>query len=57
MATKSIFKDVKIKDRKLARRFVHALENSENVESRDVLMSKKSADASDDSIKALFKDF
>jgi len=56
MATKSIFKDVRIKNKELAKKFVCALENAEKVPQRDVLMSKKCSEASTESIKELFKD-
>lgn len=55
MATKSILKDVTIKDRNLARTFADALEYAKNnVKSAPVNISRKCTEIKGDKIKAFF---
>lgn len=55
MATKSIYKDVRIADKALCRQLVSALENAENKHSKDVEMSKKVSNISLDELSTFFK--
>ena len=57
MATKSIFKDVKVKDKHLGRGLVVALENAKNKSAKDVHMSKKCIELKGRQVKEFFKDF
>ncbi len=41
MATKSVLKDVDIRDKDMGRLLVEALENAENKSSKEVIFSKK----------------
>lgn len=54
MATRSILKNVDIRDKKLAKEFINALENSKNKRTKEVVISKtvKTIDASQ--IKEIF---
>lgn len=54
MATKSILKNVDIKDKKLARSFIYALEKSQEKKVSDVQLSRKCAEVTGDDIKRLF---
>lgn len=54
MATKSILKDINIRDKQLAKRFVNALENAENMKSKEVLMSKNVNNITKSQIKMIF---
>ncbi len=54
MATKSIYKDVNIRDSSLARKFVHALENAQNKHSKEVVLSKKYSTIDKSKIKDIF---
>lgn len=54
MATKSILKDVSIKERRLAHTFVNALENAENVKYAPTQISRKCSEITGDKIKEFF---
>lgn len=54
MATKSILKDVNIKERRLAHTFIKALENAENVKHTPVHISRKCSEITGDKIKEFF---
>lgn len=54
MATKSIYKNIAIKDRHLARGLIRALENAEKKTSREIVISKKHHSASDEEIRKIF---
>lgn len=54
MATKSIYKDIRIKDRALCRNFVSALEHAEGKSSKKVILSKKVTTIRGDKIKEIF---
>lgn len=54
MATKSILKDVSIKERRLANTFINALENAENVKHASVQISRKCSEITGDKIKEFF---
>ena len=41
MATKSIYKDINIKQKSLANNFVRALENAKHKNTKEVILSKK----------------
>ena len=47
MATKSIYKEIRIKDPIVARNFIRALEKAKNKQSTDIVMSKKVHDIRD----------
>lgn len=55
MATKSIYKDVRITDKALCRQLVSALENAEKKHGKDVEMSKKVSNVSIDELATFFK--
>ena len=55
MATKSIYKDVRIKDPSLCRRFVSALENAESDRGKEVVFSKRVTTVKGEDIKKMFK--
>ena len=56
MATKSIYKDIRIKDSKLASGFVRALERAETKQPAYVVVSKRVSEIKDpEIIKAIFK--
>ncbi|NLV22675.1 MAG: hypothetical protein GXY49_11945 [Syntrophomonadaceae bacterium] len=54
MATKSIYKNVIIKDAKLSRNLVSALENAKKKQSKDVRLSKTCHELKKDQIKGIF---
>ncbi len=54
MATKSIIKDVNIKDKKLANAFVYAMEKSKEKKSKEVVLSRTCEEASAETIRLLF---
>ena len=55
MATKSFLKNIVIKDRKSAERFISALENAENKKSKKVKINKMVEDVTDsERIKKIF---
>jgi len=54
MATKSIIKNVDIRDKKLCGSFVAALENAQNKRSKEVAMSRSVTEVKGDKIKELF---
>jgi len=56
MATKSITKDVYIKDKALCRGLIRALESAEKKSAQKVVFSKKVTEAKGDQIKELFGD-
>ena len=55
MATKSIYKDVRIKDIDLCRKFVSALENSQNKSSKQVVISKRVTTVKGENLNEMFK--
>lgn len=54
MATKSILKNVYIKDRRTARRLVSALENASGKSSQIVALSRSTKDLDKDEIQKIF---
>lgn len=54
MATKSILKNVNIKDKRLAHTFVEALEQAENTKYKPVQLSKNCKELTGDNIKQFF---
>lgn len=54
MATKSIFKNIHIKDQKLGESLVVALENATKKESKDVTLSRSYSDIHGEKIKEIF---
>lgn len=54
MATKSILKNINIKDRHSARSLINALEQSKNTKSKDINYSKVVKDIPKDKIKSIF---
>lgn len=54
MATKSILKDVRIKESRLAHTFVKALEDAENAKSESIEISRKCTELRSDKIKGFF---
>ena len=54
MATKSILKNVNIKDKRLAHTFVDALEQAENTKYKSVQLSKSCKELTGDKIKLFF---
>lgn len=54
MATKSILKDVNIKDKRLAHTFVEALEQAENSKYKPVQLTKSCKELTGDKIKQFF---
>lgn len=56
MATKSIFKNVVIKDRQLARNLASALENAQNKKNKPVTLSKSCIGIKKDQIKDFWGD-
>lgn len=55
MATSSILGNIVIKDKKLAKGLIDALENAENKQAKKVEMSRAVVDVSRSEIKNLFK--
>ena len=56
MATKSVYKDVNIRDRRLAINLVRALENAQEKNSKKVVLSKKYSTIDKSKIKGIFGD-
>ncbi len=56
MATKSILKNIDIKDRRMGRAIISALENAEGKKSKQVIMSRTFKEIKGDKIKSLFGD-
>ncbi|MEA1959965.1 MAG: hypothetical protein U9N81_01515 [Bacillota bacterium] len=54
MATKSIYKNVVIKDKRLSKNLLSALENAQNKGSKDVQLSKSYREIKKSQIKELF---
>lgn len=54
MATKSILKNVNIKTADDAKRFVEAMEHTENKKAKDVVISRTCSEASKEDIKRMF---
>lgn len=54
MATSSIFKDVKIKDRRHLHALVRALECSKGTKSKDVVLSKRCSDMTKEQMQEIF---
>lgn len=55
MATKSFLKQIYIKDRKSAEKFINALENAENKKTKKVKINKRVEDITDsERIKKIF---
>lgn len=54
MATKSIYKDITIKSKPLARNFISALENAKNKKSKQVTLRKKYTKLDKSRIKDMF---
>lgn len=55
MATKSILKNVDIKDKKLGKALVIALENASNKHSKDVQLSRTYEDIRGDKLRSILK--
>lgn len=55
MATKSFLKTIDIKNKKLAKDFVHALENAENKTAKEVVVGKKVKHMSREEIRSIFR--
>ncbi|RBP68323.1 hypothetical protein DES36_10384 [Alkalibaculum bacchi] len=55
MATKSILKNINIKEKNSGRRLVLALENAKNKKSKEVTYKKSYSEISKDQIKEIFK--
>lgn len=56
MATKSVLKNVMIKDRRSAHRLVSALENAKNKSEKKVILSRTCSEMGRDEIRAVFGD-
>tara|TARA_Y100001933_G_C18957377_1_gene546582 strand:+ start:874 stop:1044 length:171 start_codon:yes stop_codon:yes gene_type:complete len=56
MATKSILKDIDIREKNLGRSLVHALENAEHATGKVVKYSRSFKEIKKDQIKKLFGD-
>ena len=54
MATSSIYKDVRIKGKKLSHNFINAIECAEKETGKNVAMSKLVQEVKGDSIKKMF---
>jgi len=54
MATNSIYKELRIRDRYQCRNFVAALENAEKKRSKEITPSKRIQEIKGDSIKKMF---
>lgn len=54
MATKSILKDVKIKDKQLAHEFITALEQAENSKYKPTQITRECKELTGDNIKDFF---
>lgn len=55
MATKSILKNVTIREKNLGRNFVSALENAKSARCQEVQLSKKCVELKKDQISKVFK--
>lgn len=55
MATKSIYKEVRIKDPALCRKFVSALEHSKERRCKEVVISKMVTTVKGEALKEMFK--
>lgn len=54
MATKSILKNINIKDKRLARTFVEALSGAEDTKYKSVQLSRECKEVTSDKIKEFF---
>lgn len=54
MATKSVLKNVHIRDKKSALRLVNALENAAGKRSKEVMQTRSFSDASKEEIRKMF---
>lgn len=54
MATKSIIKNIDIKDKRMCQAFISAIENAENKHSKEVSLSRSFTEIKGDKIKELF---
>lgn len=54
MATNSIYKDIRIKDRKQCRKLIHALENATEKRGKNVTVSKMVQTVRGEDIKEMF---
>ena len=54
MATKSILKDINVKEKNFGRSLVNALENSKGKHSKDVQLSRTYSEITGEKIKQLF---
>lgn len=54
MATKSIYKDITIRDKALSRNLLHALDSAQNNKSKTVVLTKKCQEVKGSKIKDLF---
>ena len=57
MATKSILKIVNIRDKKLGRNFVNALEEAQSKKNTEIKLEKDFRNVTQDEIKDLFRSF
>ena len=57
MATKSILKNVNIRDKKLGRNFVNALEEAQSKKKTEIKLEKDFRNVTQDEIKDLFRSF
>lgn len=57
MATNSIYKEMRVKDRKYCRNFVAALENAEKKSGKNVTFSKRVQEVRGDSLRKMFGDW
>lgn len=55
MATKSILKNIDIKDKKLSKSLVIALEHAVGKHAKDVQLSRTYEDVRDDKLRSIFK--
>lgn len=56
MATNSIYKEMRVKDRKYCRNFVAALENAEKKSGKAIVPSKRIQEIRGDSLRKMFGD-
>lgn len=56
MATRSIYNNICIKDKKFGRSLAEALENAEKKRGKDVTLTKKITEVKSDDIKKMFGD-
>lgn len=56
MATKSIYKNINIKNKSVCRSLIKALENAKNKQSKEVVLSKKCIELKGSDIKKIFGD-